>query len=495
MLDLLARDAVALARMIEGRQISSFELVQAAIGRINQINPAINAVVTHLFDSALACAQRRDIDLAEGRKLGPLHGIPVLIKDLFDFRSGVRNTFGCPAFADFTPNQTCEHVARLEAAGAVILGKTNTPEFGHKGTTDNRLFGPTSTPFDLTRNAGGSSGGSAAAVAVGMVALAQGSDAGGSVRIPAAWCGVVGFKPSFGRIPLTGGPNAFGSHTPFVHVGPLTRTVRDAALMTRVLAGPHPRDPFSIADDGLDWLGAVARPLTGVRVAFSPDFGVFAVDPEIARLVREASRALSEAGAHVDEPEIRLPCSQHDLAMLWRRQVGVFYAEFFASLGAAGMPISDDDLPNEVRAMMDYGRSASALAEREDQWLRTRIFHALQDVFDNYDLVVTPTLACPPVLNERGGATLGPAAVNGVRMERCIGWCLTHPINFTGHPAASVPAGMMRDGLPVGMQIVGRRFDDGMVLAACRAVEERRPWLPALVKASRRIEAHLRGEQ
>ncbi len=486
--DLLEHDAVALGDLIRRRELSSLELVKASIARIERLNSRLNAVITPMFDAALETARRRDADLAAGGPTPPLHGVPVLVKDLFDFQAGVRNTFGCPVFADFVPNQTCLHIARLDAAGAVILGKTNTSEFGHKGVTDNRLFGATSTPFDLARNAGGSSGGSAAAVAAGLVPLAQGSDAGGSIRIPAAWCGVVGFKPSFGRIPLTGGPNAFGFHTPFVHVGPLARTVRDAALMTQVLAGPHPRDPFAAPNDGLDWLGSVQRSIAGARVAFSADFGVFAVEPQIVEVARIAAAVLAEAGAYVDEPRIVLPSSQQDMAMLWRRQVGTFYAEFFASLQSAGRSVRDEELSDEVRDMTVYGRSASALAERQDQWLRTRIFHSVEDAFDQFDLIVTPTLSCAPVLNADAGCTNGPAEVNGVSTERCIGWCLTHPINFTGHPAASVPAGLGRDGLPVGLQIIGRRYDDGLVLAACRAIESHRPWMPALEQACRALD-------
>jgi amidase len=482
---LMDLDAVELVAMILRRQASSHEAVLAAKRRIEQLNSALNAVITPLFEEALATARRLDAALAAGEPAGPLHGVPIVIKDLFDFRSGVRNTFGCRALAHFVPNETSAHIARLEHAGAVIMGKTNTPEFGHKGTTDNQLFGPTSTPFDLTRNAGGSSGGSAAAVAAGMVPLGQGSDAGGSVRIPAAWCGIVGFKPTFGRIPLTGGRNAFGTHSPFVHVGTLSRTVRDAALMTQVMLGPHPRDPFSAPDDGVDLPSAVNQSLEGMRIAFSPDWGVFAVDEEVESVVRGAVDALAEAGAAVEEPQFALPCSQEALAALWRRQIGVFYAEFFAALESAGLPLlarASDDIPEEVRTMAAFGQAASALDARKDQWLRSEVYNVVQDLFERYDFLVTPTVTCLPVKNSSDGRTLGPSTVAGAEVERCIGWCMTHPVNFTGHPAASVPAGLTRDGLPVGMQVIGRRYADGSVLAACRAVEERRPWLCQLEK-------------
>ena len=221
MFDFPDADATSLRDLIVRREASVEEVVGAAIERAEQVNASLNAIVTPLYERALAAARSADADLAAGRPTGLLHGVPIVIKDLFDFQAGVRNTFGCRAMADFVPTETSAHIARLVDAGAIVIGKTNTPEFGHKGVTDNRLFGPTSTPFDLSRNAGGSSGGSAAAVAAGIVPLAQGSDAGGSVRIPAAWCGVVGFKATFGRIANTGGSNAFACHSPFVHAGPL----------------------------------------------------------------------------------------------------------------------------------------------------------------------------------------------------------------------------------------------------------------------------------
>jgi Asp-tRNA(Asn)/Glu-tRNA(Gln) amidotransferase A subunit family amidase len=491
MSDLMRLDAAELASLIARREASSVEAVDAAIERIERLDGPINAVTTRLFDEARAEARACDADLAAGRVRGVLHGVPVLIKDLFDMKAGVPNTFGCRALAGFVPNETGAHIERLESAGAVVVGKTNTPEFGHKGITDNGLFGPTSTPFDLARNAGGSSGGSAAAVAAGFVQLAQGSDAGGSVRIPAAWCGVVGFKPSYGRIPLTARPNAFDSHTPFVHIGTLTRSVRDAAIMAQAMIGPHTRDPFSLPDDGLNLAAACEASIAGLRVAFSPNFGTFAVESDVADVVRAAVGAFQAAGAKVDEPAFRLPASQDELAQLWRRQVGLFYAELFAAMGGDGPPfdmLHADDIPPEVHAMAALGRAASALDVRRDQWMRTRIFYAIQKLFDDFDLLVTPTLGCSPPVNERDGRTLGPATVAGVPVERCIGWCLTHPVNFTGHPAASVPAGLTPQGLPVGLQIIGRRFADGQVLAACRAVEEQRPWLPALRQVWRNLE-------
>jgi Asp-tRNA(Asn)/Glu-tRNA(Gln) amidotransferase A subunit family amidase len=476
---LLRCDAISLAKCISSGEVSAETIVAASIARIEQIDPVINAVTNRLFGEAILRARQCDDSLGRGQLLGPLHGVPVLGKDLFDFQAGALNTFGSPRFARFVPGITVAHIARLQASGAVLVGRTNTPEFGHKGATDNRLFGPTGNPFDPGLNAGGSSGGSAAAVAAGMVPVALGSDAGGSIRIPAAWCGVLGFKPSFGRIPLTGSPNAFGSQTPFVHVGPLTRTVRDAALLCRILAGPHEADPFSLPNDSDAFAAEWSTTLTGRRIAFTPDFGVFPVERDVVECARHATGALADAGAVVEEPSFRLPVPHDQLAALWRRQVGAFYADFFDSLAEVGETVADAELPDPVLEMLEYGRRATVLDERRDQRLRTTIFHAFQAVFADYDLIASPTVACLPTPNASGGKTMGPETVAGTPVERCIGWCLTHPVNFTGHPAASVPAGLSR-GLPVGLQIIGRRFADRSVLEAASVVESQRPWLPTL---------------
>ena len=297
--DLCFMPAVELAERIREGEISPREVVEAFLRRIDERNPALNAYVTLLPERARERAARAEAALGSGEPLGPLHGVPIAIKDLVDSLAGVRNTFGCRVFADFVPEETATYVERLEAAGAIILGKTNTPEFGHKGLTDNLLFGPTHTPFAPGKNAGGSSGGSAAALADGLAALAQGSDAGGSIRIPAAWCGVYGLKASFGRVPAVSRPDGFVSHTPFLHAGPMARTVRDAALMLNVMAGVHPGDPFSLPDEGVDYLAATGGPVPR-RVAFSPDLDVFPVDPEVAAVVQQAALAFQEAGAVVE---------------------------------------------------------------------------------------------------------------------------------------------------------------------------------------------------
>ncbi|MHC4845331.1 MAG: amidase [Planctomycetota bacterium] len=470
--------ATDLAAAVANRDVSPVEVVDAFLARIDERNPALNAYVTLLADRARAAARRAEAAVLAGDVLGPLHGVPIAIKDLFDALAGVPNTFGSRVFAGFVPDESQVYVERLQAAGAIILGKTNTPEFGHKGVTDNLLFGATSTPFALGLNAGGSSGGSAAAVADGLAALAQGSDAGGSVRIPAACCHVVGLKASFGRVPGRYRPDGFLS-TPFVHAGPLARTVADAALMLSVMAGPHAADPFSLPDDGCDPRGAVGRSIEGCRVAWSPDLDVYPVDPAVAAVAEQAVAALGRAGARVERVSLGLTRGQAELCELWMDEMGVLYAAVAESLKAAGVDLLGEhraELCPDFAAIIERGQRQGAVAAKLGDVARTEVFDAVQRVFEDHDLLVSPTLAVTPFPNRRDGLTVGPTEVAGEAVDPLLGWCLTYLFNFTGHPAASVPAGLTADGLPVGLQIVGRRFADEDVIAAAAAFERARPW-------------------
>ena len=471
--------ATELASRIRRRDLSPVEVTDAFLDRIRARNDRINAYVTVIESDARGRAREAERAVGSGRPLGPLHGVPVAIKDLFDFKAGVRNTFGSRPMADFVPDVSATYVERLEAAGAIVLGKTNTPEFGHKGATDNLLFGPTSTPFDPAKNAGGSSGGSAAAVADGLCAVAQGTDGGGSIRIPASFCGVYGFKASFGRVASASRPNAFSSHTPFIHAGPLARTVEDAALTLAVMSGPHPRDPLSLPDDGADFVAATRRPIEDLRIAYSPDFGAFPVDPRVRSVVGDAVRRFEGAGASVEEVGLDLKHSHRELCELWMREIGLLNAQVLASLKEDGTDLLGEhrgDLTPQFVDLVESAQRVSALDHKLDDVIRTRVFDAIQDVFDRHDLLITPTLAVPAFDNADDGNTVGPSTVEDEAVDPLLGWCLTYPVNFTGHPAASIPAGLTDDGLPVGMQIVGRRFADTTVLAASAAFERVKPW-------------------
>jgi Asp-tRNA(Asn)/Glu-tRNA(Gln) amidotransferase A subunit family amidase len=466
-----------LARLLRARELTVSEAVAAHLARIERRNPHVNAYVHLLADDALATARVLQAELDEGRVRGPLHGVPIAIKDLEDI-AGVPTTCGSRTMTDNVPARDAILVERLRAAGTIVLGKTNTPEFGHKGTTDNLVFGPTSSPFAIGTNAGGSSGGSAAAVADGLATIAQAGDGGGSIRIPAALCGVYGIKPSWGRVAHTYEPSAF-LFTPLAQHGPIARTVRDAAIALAAMVGPHPRDPLSLPDEGLDLVGACDRPIEGLRVAYSRDLGGFPIDARVRAVVDNAVTALRDAGAIVEPVELRFGHPHEQLTEIWRRGISVHLGQMVAAMRADGrdlLALGADGLEPAIHKYLALGEALGAVDYKLDDLVRTHVFHAVQDVFDDYDLIVSPTLSVPAIENSDDGQTAGPAEVDGQAVDPLLGWCPTFLFNFTGHPAASVPAGLTAEGHPVGMQIVGPRLRDDLVLAASAAFEAVRPW-------------------
>ena len=477
--DLAYTSATALAALIRARQVSPTEVIDATIDRIETRDRSLNAVVFKGYDEARDRARAATDAVMRGADVGPLHGVPTLMKDLFDFKPGWRSTFGgVRALADTVIDASCPYVERMERAGAIVVGKTNSPVMGFRGTCDNGLFGPTRNPFDTALNAGGSSGGSAAAVADGFVAVAEGTDAGGSIRIPAAWCGLYGLKPSWGRVPVVIRPNAFAGTDPFVAEGPITRTVADAALALQSLAGVDARDPYSLAGVP-DFVGSLGGDLRGVRIAYSPDFGVYPVDPRIATVVAAAARAFEAAGAIVEEVAIPIPFDQRELSDLWCRLIAPLNIETFEAFKADGLDLRRDhrdSFPPEYLRWIDAGYGATVTDRRRDQLMRTEVCDVLAGVFATYDFIVTPTLGAVQVPNATDGNTMGPTEVAGVAVDPLIGWCLTYLLNFSGHPAASIPAGLIDGRLPVGLQLIGRPGDDAGVLQASSVFERIQPW-------------------
>jgi aspartyl-tRNA(Asn)/glutamyl-tRNA(Gln) amidotransferase subunit A len=404
--------------------------------------------------------------VARGGDLGPLHGVPFSVKDLVA-TAGVRTTWGSLARADHVPAADAVAVARLRAAGAILVGKTTTPEFGHKPLTEAPLFGRTANPWDLSRTSGGSSGGSAAAVAAGAGPLSVGTDGGGSTRIPSACCGVVGMKPTLGVVPHDLTSDAFGN---LAYLGPIARTVADAAQMLDVMAGPHPADPHSLAREvtGLADAGLLSD-LAGVRVGWRTFFGNDRIDGETRTLFEAAVPALADAGAqvtpHDDVVENTYP--------LWAPLTFSFWASRYADVEVE----LGDRMSASLRHWMAEGRTVSGTEVRDAEAARTTLYRQVQGWFDDIDLLVTPTLACPaiPVDSEATGDVVieGEPVPSGYR----AGWYpYTHPFNLTGHPAITVPCGWTSDGLPVGLQIVGRWFEDALVLRAAAALEAAQPW-------------------
>lgn len=455
--------ATELASLIRRGVVSPLEVTKAVLERIERVNPSVNAYCTVAAEQALKAARAATAAMTRrGATLGPLHGVPVSIKDLTETK-GLRTTRGSKIFEHDVPAGDALVVERLRAAGAIVMGKTNTPEFGAGANTYNAVFGATRNPWNLALTCGGSTGGGAVALATGMGPLAQGTDLGGSLRVPAAFCGVVGLRPSPGLVPAY--PTALGWDTYGV-TGPMARTVADLALMLAAIAGPDPRSPISYPVDPRAFTRAVRRPsIKGLRIAWSPDLGVTPVESEIRRVCGEAARVFPRLGARVDEAhpdfsglldivltsrDARMVALHGDKLARWR---GVMQANLVKNI--------DDGLGLTAA---DVGR-----AER----LRTALWDRVRTFLTRYDAIVTPTAAVSPFPVE----TPYPTSIDGAPTTNYIQWILlTYAFTVIGVPAISVPCGFTRDGLPVGLQIAGRWRDEATVLRIAAAFEGAAPW-------------------
>lgn len=474
--ELLFMSAKDLLALYTERAISPVEVVHQFLERIRDTEE-LNAFVDVHGDSAISAARRAEDALAAGMHLGPLSGVTVAIKDLAGHISGTRDTSGSRLYANSVSTQTAHHVQRLQAAGAIVLGKTNTSEFGHKATTDNLLFGATHNPFRFGYNSGGSSGGSAAAIAAGLTTLADGGDAAGSIRVPAAFCGVYGLKPTFGMIASPSRPNAFRSHSPFTHKGILTRTVGDAELMLSVLAGPNTRDPFSLPNIRIHTRYRSSRRRYPMRIGFSPDFGSFPVQTDVRGMAEEVVLNLGSRDEVVVEVIKKSPPVDHrELEEICRTALAVRLAWQGETLRRTGVDISSTDVGSDVRQLMEEGRSVTAIQMQQADVVRTQFLDWIEDVFVSCHIIITPTTCIPPFPNGAArGSTVGPAQIGAESVDPLFGWALAYPLNLTGHPTASVPMGLL-DGLPVGLQVIGQRYRDMDVLECSYLLEEIHPW-------------------
>jgi len=464
--DLRFMPAADLAAAIARRKVSPVDAVKAVLDAIDDTK-TLNAWVTVDADAALKAARAAErAAMRRGVRLGPLHGVPFGVKDLV-ITKGVRTTFGTPLYRDNVPTEDAPSVARMKAAGGIMIGKTNTPTFGWVGVTDNLIFGLTRNPWNPERTPGGSSGGAGAALAAGMAPLHIGTDGGGSIRKPSAFTGTFGLKASYGRVPVYPASAVWSVS----HVGPMTRTVKDAALMLNVIAGPEERDPYSLPAERVDYVKALKGSLKGLRVAYSETLGLApAVDPEVRDATAKAARVFRELGCRVEatNPSWASPWEP------WR-------AIFLGGIAARLAPYLDR------KKEIDAG--LLAIVEESLAWPPAKYVQAWVDrlawcakamvFFERYDLLLTPTVASPPFPH----GILYPGEIDGVKVGREASSIFTYPFNLTGQPAASVPCGFTKDGLPIGLQIVGRRFDDVTVLRASAAFETARPWIarrPAL---------------
>jgi Asp-tRNA(Asn)/Glu-tRNA(Gln) amidotransferase A subunit family amidase len=437
------------------------ELVAASLARSEEVNPRLNCFCFVYPDEAMEHARAAERAIAAGGAVGPLHGVPIAIKDLTPTK-GKRTTMGSYAFEDWVPEESALLVERLLGAGAIMVGKTTTPEFAYSSFTESPLWGITRNPWNPERTPGGSSGGSGAAVASGCVPLAEGTDMGGSVRIPAAWCGLVGLKPSFGRIPLDFLPTQFDT---IQHFGPLARTVDDARLFVSVVQGPDERDIMSLAPR-LDFSGPFDANVEGMRLALDVDLGCYAVAPEVEAAVRAAAVAFAEAGAVVEEVDLGW---EREVADAWVAHWGVYLAAIFGDQLARFREKMDP----RVAALMDDGLAMGAVEFKRLEFARTRAWKLLASVLERFDALLCPTMSqvARPVDEDDfvWYEDRGDGLYHGLDM--------TAQFNFVSQcPALSVPAGWSEEGLPIGLQIVARRYRDDEALRIGAVLERLRPW-------------------
>jgi amidase len=455
--DLCFKTAVEIASLVRQRKVSVVEVLEAHLQQIERVNPKVNAICTLVADQALEQATRADEALAQGKRPGPLCGLPIAIKDLVD-TEGIRTTYGSPIYADWTPSQDALHVQRLKAAGAIVIGKTNVPEFGAGSNTFNPVFGATRNPYDLSRTCGGSSGGGAVALACGMVPIADGSDLGGSVRNPPNFNNIVGLRPSPGRVPR------YPSEQPWDTLsvlGPMARNVQDAALLFSVMAGPDSRDPISITESPERFLEPMDHDWRGCRLAWSPDLGQFPVQDAVVDAIEAALPRFTELGCTVNRAHPDFSGAA-DIFQVLR-------AHGFAHRLANDLKKHRELMKDTVIWNVEQGLKLTGPEVARAQAERGVLYQRVHSFFERYDFLLLPVSQVVPFPIEVEWVR----EINGVEMETYIDWMQSCSlITLTAHPAMSIPCGFTPDGLPVGIQIVGRYRGEAELLKLAYAFEK-----------------------
>ena len=450
--------AVEMVNCLRFGDLSARQIMVAHLDQIKRINPKVNAIVTLCAEEAMKQAAVADEALVHNRKeVGPLHGLPIAHKDL-TLTKGIQTTFGSPVFQDFIPDQDGLIIERLKQAGAITVGKTNTPEFGAGSQTYNEVFGETLNPYDISKTCGGSSGGAAVALACGMQPIADGSDMGGSLRNPANFCNVVGFRPSPGRVPVW--PSLTGWF-PISVQGPMARTVADVSLVLSAIAGPDPRSPISISESGDVFKQSLDRDFSGIHIAWSQDLGEFPVDKRITKAIEGQKSVFESIGCVIidDQPDFT---DADEIFKIWRAwQFELAYAELLET--------HRDQIKDTVIWNIEEGQKLSGVEIGRAEIKRTQLYQRIREFMEKSEFLVLPVSQVPPFDIRQRYVT----EINGVDMETYIDWMKScYYISVTGLPSISVPCGFTSEGLPVGIQIVGRHQDDFGVLQLAYAFEQ-----------------------
>jgi amidase len=454
--DLCSLSAVELASLIKRKKVSAREVLEAHLLQIERLNPKVNAIVTLVADQAKEAARKADEAQARGAQLGPLHGLPIAHKDLME-TAGIRTTFGSPIYKDHVPTVDAIPVERIKRAGAITIGKTNTPEFGAGSQTFNPVFGATKNPYDLTKTCGGSSGGAAVALACGMLPIADGSDTGGSLRNPAAFCSIVGFRPAPGRVPSAAKGLAWSTLSVS---GPMARNVPDVALLLSVMAGPDPRCPIAITEPGSRFLDRLDRDFKGVRVAFFKDLGGIPFDRRVRDAVNAQRRVFESLGCIVEEAEPDFSGADEAFNILRAWGYATSYAELVRT--------HRDQVKESVRWEIERGLKLTAADLSRAESLHASLWDRMRLFQEKYEYFILPTTQVPPFDLSQEYVT----EIEGVKMNSYIEWMKAcYYISILENPSISMPCGYTPEGLPVGLQIVGRHRDEFSVLQLAHAFE------------------------
>jgi Asp-tRNA(Asn)/Glu-tRNA(Gln) amidotransferase A subunit family amidase len=459
-----------ISRLIKEKQISPVEITHLYLKRIARLDPKINSYLTVAIDSALQQAAAAEQAIVDGMDAGPLNGIPISVKDLTK-TEGIRTTLGSAIFKDLVPDADELVVERVKRAGAVILGKTNTPEFGLSATTDNRLGDHCRNPWDVKRTSGGSSGGAAAATAAGLNVASLGSDGGGSLRVPAAFCGMFTIKPTDGRVPRRGTSKSQSKIlASFSQDGPITRTVTDAAMLLQVIAGPHPESEFCLNTSPPDFSAGLHEGVSGLRIVWTEDFGCgdVAIHSEVRKAARSAVDWFSDAGAEIYDSSFDI-----DLLQLDRSRRVLTSASFYAQYGHLLDDWQSQMMPYTLE-YMEAGNGVTDLEKRDAMDVIENFRTRFQDVFSDVDLVMSPVTSVPAFEVEMQPSEIEGRDVSG--FGRRSFYPMTYPINIAGNPAASMPCGRSSGDLPIALQVIGPLLGEGKVLRVCRAYEQANPW-------------------
>ena len=473
-LDLLS--AYEIGKLVNERQITASKVLEHFIANIEKKDKDLHAFTYLKIDEAKEEAKKIDERIAKGEHVGPFAGVPFALKDFLDSKKGWTNSRGGVKSLISVDKEDSAFTSAMESLGGVVIGKTNAPTYGFRGTCDNYLYGPTSNPFKKDYNSGGSSGGSACAVGSLMVPIAEGGDAGGSIRIPSSWCNCVGYKASLGTVPDIH-EGAYGPTHPFCMGGGITKSVVDSAILLNAMKGYDSRDPYSVKID-TNFFNAIKKSVKGMKVAYTDDFDLFPVEDEIKKISYEKAMSLTKLGVKVDRVKVSFHHSLSSFIEMWLMGISTGSAE---ELGE-----KLDTLSNELPREFVYWNKKALRMTSEDvalyAELKKDIENNFKKVFEEYDVIISPVTVCPPVKNSKDGNTLGPERVNGIKIDRLLSFCETFLVNYVGYPACAVPAGLNEEGLPLGIHMIGDLHQDEKVLRLASQYEKINPWKHLYIK-------------